>query len=139
MAKTVYVEWLKNRQFVGVDQSKHSVVMSSHDEENGIGVGMSQMLLLGLGGCTAYDVVGILEKKRQRLTGLTITVTGEQDEEAPWSYREIHMHYEVRGRGLSEKGVADAIRLSEERYCSIAATIRGVANITYDYTIVEEA
>jgi putative redox protein len=138
MAKTVQVKWVEKRQFIGTDSSKHSVVMSSQDEENGVGMSPSELLLVGLGGCTSYDVVGILQKKRQRLTGLEVTVTGEQDPNPPWTYRRIHIHYVVRGKGLSEKAVHSAIKISEEKYCSVAATVRGKAEITYEYTIVEE-
>jgi putative redox protein len=98
----------------------------------------SQLLLVGLGGCTGYDVVNILQKKRQQLTGLEVTVTGEQDSDPPWTYRKIHIQYVVRGKGLREKAVQSAIELSEQKYCSVAATVRGVAEVTYDYTIVEE-
>jgi len=138
VAKTVQITWLNKKQFVGTDESKHSVVMSSQDEENGTGMSPSQLLLVGLGGCTAYDVVEILQKKRQQLTGLEITVTGEQDPHPPWTYRKIHLHYVLRGRELRDKAVNDAIRISEEKYCSVAATVRGKAEITYDYEIVEE-
>jgi putative redox protein len=139
MAKTAHVTWVQKRQFVGTDSSKHSVVMSSQDEENGTGISPSALLLVGFGGCTAYDVVSILEKKRQKLIGLEVTVTGEQDEDPPWTYRKIHLHYELHGEGLREKAVQDAIELSEEKYCSVAATVRGIAEITYDYTIVEDS
>jgi putative redox protein len=138
MAKTVHVTWVQKRQFVGTDGSKHSVVMSSQDEENGVGMSPSQLLLVGLGGCTGYDVVDILLKKRQELTGLKVVVTGEQEEDPPWPYRKIHVHYILRGKGLREKAVQDAIALSEEKYCSVAATVRGVAELTQEYTIVEE-
>jgi len=138
MAKTVRVKWVEKRQFVGTDSSKHTVVMSSQDAENGTGISPSQLLMLGLGGCTAYDVVDILQKKRQRLTGLEITVTGEQDPDPPWTYRKIHVQYVVQGKRLRDKAVHDAIELSEQKYCSVAATLRGAAEITYDYTIVEE-
>jgi putative redox protein len=138
VAKTVRVKWVEKKQFVGTDESKHSVVMSSQDEENDTGMSPSQLLLVALGGCTAYDVVAILQKKRQRLTGLEIAVTGEQDPYPPWTYRKIHIHYTVRGKELREKAVHDAIRISEEKYCSVSATVRGAAEITYDYTIVEE-
>jgi putative redox protein len=138
MAKTVHVTWVQKRQFVGSDSSRHSVVMSSQDEENGSGMKPSDLLLVGLGGCTGYDVVDILVKKRQQLTGLEVVVTGEQDAEPPWPYRKIHVHYILRGKGLREKAVQDAIALSEEKYCSVAATVRGVAEITNEYTIVEE-
>jgi putative redox protein len=138
MAKTARVQWITKRQFVGTDGTRHSVVMSSQDEENGTGMSPSQLVLVGLGGCTAYDVVDILQKKRQKLTGLEITVTGEQDADPPWAYRKIHVHYEVRGKGLKDKAVHDAIAISEQKYCSVTATLRGVAEITYDYTVVED-
>ena len=70
MGKEVSVKWVEKRQFVGTDSSKHSVVMSSQDEENSTGMKMSELMLVALGGCTSYDVVGILEKKRQKVTGL---------------------------------------------------------------------
>ena len=138
MAKTVRVKWVEKRQFVGTDSSKHSVVMSSQDEENGTGMSPSQLLLVALGGCTSYDVVEILQKKRQRLTGLEVIVTGEREPDPPWTYRKIHVHYVVRGINLREKAVRDAIKISEQKYCSVAATLRGAAEVTYDYTIVEE-
>ena len=137
MAKTARVKWVESRQFVGIDSTNHSVVMSSPDD--GIGMKPSDLLLVSLGGCAAYDVVNILEKKRQRLTGLEISVTGEQDEESPWPFRKIHLHYTFRGKGLKEKAVQDAIRLSEEKYCSVAATVRGVAEIDYEYIILEDS
>ena len=138
MAKTTRVVWLEKQQFVGIDSSKHSIVLSDHEEENGTGVSPSELLLLALGGCTSYDVVSILRKKRQRLTGLEVTVTGEQDDDPPWTYRKIHVQYSLRGRGLRDKAVRDAIRLSEEKYCSVAATLRSTVEITYDYTLTED-
>ena len=136
MAKTARVKWVESRQFVGIDSTDHSVVMSSPDD--GIGMKPSDLLLVSLGGCTAYDVVSILEKKRQKLTGLEVTVAGEQDEESPWPFRKIHLHYTFRVKGLKEKAVKDAIELSAEKYCSVAATVRGVAEIDYEYTIIED-
>ncbi len=134
----VQIKWLERRQFVGVDSSRHSVVISSQDSENGIGVKPSELLLLALGSCTAYDVVGILEKKRQRLTGLDVLVTGEQDSDPPWAYRKIHVEYVLRGREISEAAVAQAIELSEEKYCSVRATVAGVAEVTSSYRIEAE-
>jgi putative redox protein len=138
MAKTVHVTWLQKRQFVGTDSSKHSVVMSSQDDENSVGMKPSDLLLVGLGGCTGYDVVNILHKRRQRLTGLEIVVTGEQEPDPPWTYRKIHIHYVLRGKGLPEKAVRHAIEISEEKYCSVAATVRATAEVTFDYEIIEE-
>jgi len=138
MAKTTRVVWLEKQQFVGIDSSKHSVVLSAHDEENGTGISPSELLLLALGGSTSYDVVSILQKKRQQLTGLEVVVTGVQDEDPPWTFREIRVQYRVRGKGLREKAVHDAIRLSELKYCSVAATLRDTVEITYDVVILEK-
>ena len=137
MAKTTRVKWVESRQFVGIDSTDHSVVLSSKGD--GIGMKPSDLLLVSLGGCTAYDVVGILEKKRQKLTGLEVTISSEQDEDPPWTFRKLHLHFAVRGKGLKEKAVQDAIKLSEEKYCSVAATLRGVAAIDYEYTILEDS
>ncbi len=138
MTKHVNVTWLQKRQFVGVGGSKRAVVMSGQDEDNAIGVSPSEMLLLGLAGCSAYDVVGILEKRKARLTGLEVKVTAEQEADPPWPYRQIHLEYIVRGQGLTEKAVGDAIHLSETKYCSVAATIRPTAEITTSFLIVED-
>jgi putative redox protein len=114
------------------------VVLSAHDEENGTGISPSELLLLALGGCTSYDVVNILQKKRQPLTGLEVVVTGTQDEDPPWTFRGIRVQYRVRGKGLREKAVRDAIRLSEQKYCSVAATLRGTVEITYEVVILDQ-
>lgn len=136
---TVRVKWLEKLQFVGVDSSKHSVVMSAQDEENGIGMKPSELLLVALGGCTGYDVVNILAKKRQQLAALEIEVSGEQEPDPPWTYRRIHLTYRLRGRGLTEKAVREAIELSKIKYCSVGATLAHAAEISYDFTIEEEA
>jgi len=138
MTKNVSVTWLHKKQFVGIGNSKRSVVMSGQDEDNVIGVSPSEMLLLGLAGCSAYDVVGILEKKKATLTGLEVKVTAEQEADPPWPYRQIHLEYIVRGKGLTEKNVGDAIHLSETKYCSVAATIRPTAEITTSFQIIAE-
>lgn len=138
MTKHVNVTWLQKRQFVGVGGSKRAVVMSGQDEDNVIGVSPSEMLLLGLAGCSAYDVVGILEKRKARLAGLEVKVTAEQEADPPWPYRQIHLEYIVRGQGLTEKAVGDAIHLSETKYCSVAATIRPTAEITTSFQIIED-
>lgn len=138
MSTTVRVEWLNRLQFVGFDAHKHSVVMSSQDHENGTGISPGQLMLIALGGCTAYDVVNILSKKRQRLTGLEVIVTGESASEPPWALQRAHLTYRLRGRGLSKKAVADAIALSKTRYCSVGATIGAGAEITTEFVIEEE-
>jgi putative redox protein len=133
----VQVTWVQNEQFVGMDSTKHSIVLSTASE--GTGSKPSDLLLIALGACSGVDVVGILNKKRQKFSGLQIKVSGEQDADPPWTFRKIHVEYVVRGRGLSEKAVQQAIELSQDKYCSVAATVRGVAEITSSYQIVEES
>jgi putative redox protein len=132
------IKWLDGKRFVGVDSTDHGIVIASAGKDGGIGTKPSDLLLLSLGSCTAYDVVNILQKKRQLLTGLEVRVTAEQQDDPPWTFRRFHVHYIVRGRGLSEKAVADAIKLSDEKYCSVSATLKGGVPVTYDYEIVEE-
>ena len=135
----VTVSWTGKKQFVGTDSTKHSVVMSAQDPENGTGVKPSDMLLVALGGCSAVDIVSILTKQRQTLTGLEVRISGEQsDEKWPRPFERIHVEYIVHGKGLSEKAVARAIDLSEDTYCSVGATIRGVAEVTSSFQIVNE-
>lgn len=130
------VRWITGKQFIGTDSTNHSVVLSTPDE--GIGVKPSEMLLVALSSCTGVDIVEILTKKKMKLTFLEIKATGEQDPEPPWTFRKIHVHYRVGAEGLTEKALEQAIELSEQKYCSVAATIRGVAEITTSYEIVIE-
>ena len=129
----VTVKWLDGRTFIGVDSTGHSAVLSS--PADGVGMKPSDLLLVALAGCTAYDVVEILSKKRQKLEGLTIEVSGEQQSEAPWTFRKVHTIYRLKG-DLDEKAVTQAIELSEGKYCSVAATIRDAAELTWEFEII---
>jgi putative redox protein len=133
---TVTVKWIEGKQFIGVDSTQHSVVLSTPDE--GIGIKPSELLLIAVASCTAVDVVEILTKKRMPLTLLEVTTSGEQDPNPPWTFRKIHLHFRIAGKNLTEKAVAQAIELSEEKYCSVAATIRATAEITTNFEILEE-
>ncbi len=128
------VRWITGKQFVGTDSTNHSVVLSTPDE--GIGMKPSELMLVALASCTAVDVVEILTKKRTPLESLEIEVDGQQDSDPPWTFRKIHVHYKLRGQGLTDKSVAQAIELSEEKYCSVAATLRGVADITTSFELL---
>ena len=130
------VRWLIGKQFVGTDSTKHSVVLSTPDE--GVGMKPSELLLVALASCTAVDVVEILAKKRTPLSSLEIQTSAVQDDDAPWTFRKFHLKYIVKGKGLTQKSVAQAIELSEEKYCSVAATVRGVAEVTTEYEILAE-
>ena len=130
------VRWVTGKQFVGTDANNHSVVLSGDKPSSGMSP--SQLLLVGLSACTAYDVLEIMQKKRRPLTMLEIIATGEQDEQPPWPYRRIHLKYRISGQGLTEKAISQAIELSQEKYCSVAATVRGIAEIVTDFEIVTE-
>lgn len=134
MSVATTVRWLNDRHFVGIDADGHSVVLSG--QKDAIGVKPSQMLLIALASCSSVDVVEIMEKKRKPLKKLVVTATGEQDPDPPWAYRRIHLKYRLSGEGLTEKAVGQAISLSQEKYCSVAATVRGVAEITTEFEIV---
>lgn len=131
---TATVKWVSGNQFVGTDSRGHSVVLSGSDSQGG--VSPSEMLLVALASCTAVDVVTIMEKKRKPLSSLEIVITGDRDPEPPWPYRTIHVNFRVNGKGLTETAIAQAIALSEEKYCSVAATVRGVAKISTGFEIV---
>jgi putative redox protein len=133
---TINVRWIGGQQYVGIDSTNHSVVMSTTAE--GVGMKPSELILVALAACTGVDVVDILTKKRTPLTSLEISVDGEQDPNPPWPYRKIHISYRLRGKALTDKGVRQAIELSEEKYCSVSATLRGVAKITTDFEILPE-
>ena len=133
---TATVKWIGGKQFVGIDSTHHSVVLSTPDE--GIGIKPSELLLIAVASCSAVDVVEILEKKRMPLTHLEINVTSEQDQDPPWTFRKINIHYRIGGKNLTEKAVSQAIQLSEEKYCSVAATIRPTAQIITEFEILDE-
>jgi putative redox protein len=128
------VKWIGGKQFVGIDSTQHSVVLSTADE--GVGMKPSELMLVALAACTAVDVVEILAKKRLDLTTLEIGVEGQQDQDPPWTFRRIPLTYRLRGADLTEKDIVQAIELSEEKYCSVAATLRGVAEITTSFEII---
>jgi putative redox protein len=133
---TATVKWIVGKQFIGIDSTQHSVVLSTPDE--GVGIKPSELLLIALASCTAVDIVEILAKKRMPLTRLEISVNSEQEQDPPWTFRKIHMHFQIGGANLTEKAVEQAIHLSEQKYCSIAATIRPATEITTDFEIIEE-
>ena len=138
MPGKAHIQWVSKGQFVGTDSTKHSVVISRQDEENAVGMKPSDLLLVALGGCTSIDMVNILHKKRQKLTSLEIEIHGEQDPNPPWAFRKIQVMYTVRGRGLSDKAVADAISLAEGKYCSVKASLDKSVELQTEYQIVED-
>jgi putative redox protein len=135
----VSVEWDDGLRFVG-ESDGQSVSLDADEAVGGTGAGTRPMklLLLGVAGCSAMDVISILRKKRQDVTGLRVEVRGRQADEHPRVFERIEIHYEVRGRGVEPKAVERAIELSEERYCPAIATMRGTSEIRSRYEILEE-
>ena len=131
---TTTVRYVTERQFVGTDGRGQAVLLSG--DGNAGGVSPSQMLLIALSSCTGVDVSDIMKKKRKPLDMLEITAIGEQDPDPPWAYRKVHLRYRVSGKEITEKALSQAIDLSLNKYCSVAATVRGVAELTTDFEIL---
>ncbi len=132
------VKWLDNMSFVGESASGHSVVMDGPPESGGrnMGVRPMEMLLLGLGGCSSFDVVMILQRAKQDLVDCEVEIDATRADTEPKVFTNIHMHFIVKGNNLSEKKVKRAIDLSAEKYCSASIMLGKTANVTHDFEIV---
>jgi putative redox protein len=132
------VRWLDNSLFLGESGSGHCVAMDGPPESGGqnLGVRPMEMLLIGMGGCTAFDVVHILKKGRHPVENCEVSVEAERAETDPKVFTRIHVHFTVRGKGLAESAVQRAIELSAEKYCSAAIMLGKTATVTHDYEIV---
>jgi putative redox protein len=131
------VHFAGNDLFVGITPSGHAQAIEADSARASAATPM-ELLLIALGSCTGVDVISILKKKRQHVTDYCIEVTGERHEDFPRSYTRLKVKHVVRGRGISEQAVARAIELSDTKYCSVAATLRGSAEIVTSYEIVQE-
>ncbi|MFY9610288.1 MAG: OsmC family protein [Blastocatellia bacterium] len=135
--KVAKLRYAGGETFVGESPSGHAIVTSfAHDHVTA--PTPMELLLMSLGGCTGADVIGILEKKRQRVSGYEIEVRGVRREEHPKIYTEIEVVHRLRGRALDPKAVAHAIELSESKYCSVSAMLGASAAITMRYEIEDE-
>ncbi len=125
--------------FVGESGSGHSVVMDGAPEFGGRNLGFRpmEMLLLGLGGCTAFDVVMILEKSRQEIDDCEVHIEAERSEEIPKVFTRIHIHFVVSGRGLDKAKVEKAVNLSADKYCSASEMLGKTAAMSHDFEVVE--
>jgi len=128
------VQWIGKERFVANAPSGHLVALDSDRASNGA-PGPMELLLVALGTCTATDVVSILAKKRQKLDALEVEVSGERAEQPPRVWTKLEIVYKLRG-ALEETAVQHAIRLSEEKYCSVAAMLSKAAPITYRFEIM---
>jgi putative redox protein len=131
------IHFAGNDFFVGITPSGHAQAIETNSERASAATPM-ELLMIALGGCTGVDVHSILLKKRQQVTDYRIEVTGDRREEFPRRFTQLNVKHIVRGRNLSAEAVARAIELSDTKYCSVAATLRGSAKIVTSYEIVEE-
>ena len=130
--KTVSLNWDPENQFILQDQDNYQIILKKPR-----GVSASDLLTMALIGCASHDVVSILEKQRQQLTQLKVTGESTQDADPPWRFRKIKIHYQLTGKNLDEEKIHKAIKLSEENYCSVYATLRDAIEITHDLEIIE--
>lgn len=132
------VKWVEQATFLGESASGHAVVMDGPPESGGrdLGIRPMEMVLLGMGGCTAFDVVMILKKARQPVTDCVVEMEAERATSEPRVFTRIHVHFVVTGSGLSDKQVARAVELSAEKYCSASIMLGKAVDISHGYEIV---
>jgi putative redox protein len=133
------VKWVEDRTFVGESGSGHRIVMGSAFGPEGRSPGPSPMelMLIGAGGCSAYDVIHILEKGREAVEDCVVEMDADRAETEPKVFTRIHMHFIVKGRALSPAKVARAIDLSVEKYCSASIMLSKTATMTHDFEVVD--
>ncbi|MCP4044128.1 MAG: OsmC family protein [Gammaproteobacteria bacterium] len=133
------IKWVEDVTFMGESGSGHTVIMDGPPEEGGrnLGARPMEMLLLGMGGCTAFDVITILKKSRQSVTDCTVEIEAQRSDKPPKIFTRIHVHYLISGRSIKDSHVKRAVTLSTEKYCSASIMLGKTAEITHDYTIEE--
>lgn len=132
------VQYAGDEFFIGIPPSGHAQTIDTKGDRKAAPTPM-EMLLVSVAGCTAADVISILLKKRQDVTDYRVEITGTRAEDHPRKFLTFHVHHIVHGRSVSEKSVADAVELSDAKYCSVAATVRPTAEITTSFEIIEVA
>lgn len=134
------VKWVEGKTFVAESGSGHAIVIDGPPDHGGRNLGPRPMetVLMGLGACSAFDVVSILEKARQRVTGCHVDLDGERADSVPAVFTRIHMHYVIKGHGVRASAAKRAVDLSAEKYCSVTKMLRPDVVITHDWEILEE-
>ncbi len=134
----VRVKWDEGKTFVGTASTGHKIVFgNSGADGQRPGPSAMELLLMGTGGCSAYDVISILEKGRQKIDDVEIEIEADRADDHPKVFTRIHMHFIVKGRDLSPKRVEQALSLSIDKYCSASAMMAMSAKLTHDYEIIE--
>ncbi|ROH86309.1 OsmC family protein [Pseudomethylobacillus aquaticus] len=135
------IKWVENVCFMGESETGHAVILDGAPEAGGRNLGMRpmEMLLIGMGACTSFDVVTILNKARQPVTDCVAEITAERADSIPKVFTKIHVHFVVTGRQLSAVQVERAVKLSAEKYCSASIMLGKAAEVTHGFEIVEAA
>ena len=139
MSENIYkavIQYAGDEFFIGTTPSGHAQAIDTKGDRKAAPTPV-EMLLVSVAACTAADVVSILEKKRQIVTDYKVEISGDRREEHPRAFTKFHIHHIVRGHDVSEHAVAQAIELSDTKYCSVAATVRPTAEITTSFEIIE--
>lgn len=136
-ASKATIHYAGDELFIGISPSGHAQVLDTNHDRSSAATPV-ELLLIALGSCTAVDVVSILEKKREELIDYRVEVTGTRRDEHPRSFTKMEVRHILRGRNLSAKSVEKAIELSEQKYCSVAATLRPTVEVVSSYEIVNE-
>ncbi|MDH5187824.1 MAG: OsmC family protein [Rhodospirillaceae bacterium] len=133
------VNWIGGVAFEATADSGHKVIMDGAPESGGDNKGFRpmEMVLLGMGGCTSFDVVSILKKARQEIDECLVEITAERADTIPKVFTAIHMHFKVKGKNIEPARVGRAISLSAEKYCSAVAMLSKTATVTHDFEIIE--
>jgi putative redox protein len=133
------IKWVENVCFVGESETGHAVVLDGAPDAGGRNLGMRpmEMLLIGMGACTSFDVVTILKKSRQPITDCVAEIDATRADEVPKVFTRIHVHFVVTGKGLNPSQVERAVKLSAEKYCSASIMLGKAAEITHDFEIIE--
>ena len=134
------VKWVEQVSFLGETESGHAVLMDGAPAAGGRNLGPRPMelLLLGAGGCTSFDVVSILKKSRQAISDCYVELEAERAETDPKVFTKIHMHFVVKGKDVKPEAVEKAIKLSAEKYCSASIMLGATAAITHDFEVIQE-
>jgi putative redox protein len=134
------VKWLDHMSFVGESGSGHSVVMDGAPDVGGrnMGVRPMEMVLLGLGGCTSFDLVLILQRQRQAVADVQVEIEAERATKVPKIFTRIHVHYVVEGRGLDPKKVERAVKMTADKYCSVSIMLSASVEMSHDFEIIEQ-
>lgn len=131
------IKWIQGASFQGESGSGHSVIMDGPPEAGGANAGIRpmEMVLLGVGGCTAFDVMMILRKARQDVSDCFVELEAERADTEPKVFTKIHIHFVITGNNLGEKHIKRAIELSADKYCSASIMLKSTVQITHDYEI----